>query len=338
MGSTITTGRVAAGVRTRQGRTLYVLFEESYSSNVTPHTPSWCCVGLGYLPAAMQRIFGLASSCEGGMLRRRGRPLTPEGYIATWLEQLANPLTIDHTTVRLDVGDSLYSAIPVARLDDAVSLLQQAGRSAEAAALREDRAVTFDLACDADVALALQGSLGIDPWRIVSTWAVAHRTGARDPALGYVAVGCHAPALEVPTALKLGVDVRLLRGGDGTWRCGGWQYSIVAQHVENLWRAELAFPGHHRKRISAFRAALANAPPAPAGLVVEIDGSGVTEPYYAKKVQKLREQAGAGPGVFQVPLTADKTYDLTTLPKACAQWLLPRQLLVPGVEPDALAL
>ena len=106
MGSTITTRRVAAGVRTLPGRTLFVLFEESYSSNVTPHTPEWCCVGLGYLPAVMRHIFGLASSCEGGMLRRRDGRLTPEGYIATWLEQLANPLILHRTAVRIDAGDS----------------------------------------------------------------------------------------------------------------------------------------------------------------------------------------------------------------------------------------
>ena len=34
MGSTITTGRVAAAIETKQGRKLFVLFEETYSSNV----------------------------------------------------------------------------------------------------------------------------------------------------------------------------------------------------------------------------------------------------------------------------------------------------------------
>lgn len=338
MGSTITTGRVAAGVRTSQGRTLYVLFEESYSSNVSPRTPSWCCMGLGYLPATMRRIFELGSYCEGGMLKRPGGRLTPEGYIASWLEQLANPLVLHRTAVRLDAGDSLYSAIPVARLDDAAGVLQQAGRPAEAATLREDRAVTLDLTCDADAVLALQGGLGIDPWRIVSNWAVAHRTGDRDQALGHNPVPSRVPALEVPAALKLDGHVRLLRDAGGAWRCGGSQWGIVSQHVEGLWRTELAFPGHHRKRISTFRAVLDNAPPAPAGLVVEVDGSGVSEPYHAKKVQTLRDQAGAGPGVFQVPLTADNTYDLSTLPQACTWWLLPRQPPGPGAEQVALAL
>lgn len=337
MGSTITTRRVAAGVRTLEGRTLFVLFEESYSSNVTPHTPEWCCVGLGYLPNVMRRIFELASSCEGGMLRRRDGRLTPEGYIATWLEQLANPLVLHRTAVRLDAGDSYRSAIHVSKLDHAAGFLRDTGLPAQAAALREEKAVTFDLACDADVVLALQARVGIDPWRIVDAQAVAHRTGDRDRMLGYNPVPGRAPSPKVPTALKLGTDVRLLRDAEGTWRCGGWQYSLVAQHVQGLWQAELTFPGH-RKRISAFRNALDRAPPAPAGLVVEIDGSGIVEPYHAKAIQELRRLAGAGPGIFRVPVTADNTYGLTNLPQGCARWLLPGQHPAPSAGQVPLAL
>ena len=325
MGSTITTRRVAAAARTLQGRTLFVLFEQSYSSNVTPHTPEWCCVGLGYLPAVMQRIFELASDCEGGMLRRRDGRLTPEGYIATWLEQLANPLVLHRTRVSLEAGNSFTSAIHVSKLDDAVSFLHGAGEPAKAAALREEMLVTFDLISDAEIVLRLQAHLGIDPWRIVGAHAVEHRTGDRDPALGYDPMPGRAALHDVPAALKLGADVRLLRDAEGTWRCAGWQYSLVARHVRTLWRAELAFPGHYRKQISAFRNALDCAPPAPADLVVEINGSMVTESYQAKKIEALREQYGAGPGTFRIPVTADNTYALTTLQTDCAKWLLAKQ-------------
>ena len=325
MGSTITTKRVAAAARTQQGRTLFVLFEESYSSNVTPHIPEWCCVGLGYLPAVLERIFGLASDCEGGMLRRRDGRLTPEGYIATWLEQLANPLVLHRTGASLEAGDSFTSAIHVSKLDEAVAFLREVGEHAQAAALRQDRLVRFDLVHDAEIVLGLQAHLGIDPWRIVGAHAVAHRTGDRDPALGYDPVRGRPPSQDVPTALKLGTDVRLLRDVEGTWRCAGWQYSLVARHVRTLWRAELACPGHHRKQISAFRNALDRAPPAPADLVVEIDGSKATESYQVKNIEALREQSGAGPGTFHISVTADNTYALTSLQADCAKWLLAKQ-------------
>ena len=322
MGSTITTKRAAAAARTQKGRTLFVLFEESYSSNVTPHIPEWCCVGLGYLPAVMKRIFELASDCEGGMLRRRDGRLTPEGYIATWLEQLANPLVLHRTGTSLEAGDSFTSAIHVSKLDEAVAFLRDAGEPAQAAALRQDRLVRFDLVRDAEIVLGLQARIGIEPWRIVSAHAVAHRTGDRDPALGYDPVPGRAPSQDLPAALKLGTDVRLLRNVEGTWRCAGWQYSLVARHVRTLWQAELACPGHYRKQISAFRNALERAPPAPADLVVEIDGSKVTESYLVKNIEALRQQSGAGPGTFHIPVTADNTYALTSLQADCAKWLL----------------
>ena len=293
-------------------------------------------MGLGYLPAVMQRIFELASDCEGGMLRRRDGRLTPEGYIATWLEQLANPLVLHRTGVSLEVGDSFMSAIHVSKLDDAVAFLAEAGDAAKAATLRRDMLVAFDLVSDAEIVLGLQSRLGIDPWRIVGAHAVVHGTGDRDPALGYDPVPGRAPSQELPAALKLGADVRLLRDGEGTWRCAGWQYSLVARHVRTLWRAELAFPGHYRKQVSAFRNALDRARPAPADLVVEIDGSKVAEPYQAKKIEALREQYGAGPGTFRIPVTADNTYALTTLQADCAKWLLAKQPLAPCTEQVAL--
>ena len=323
MGSTITTARVAAALRTQHGRKLFALFEESYSSNVRPHTPEWCCMGIGYLPATMERIFGLASGCEGGMLRNRSGPLTPEGYIGTWLRELANPLAMRHTDVHLGVGDYFYNAIQRAQLDQAVDFLTAAGLPAQAAALRDKGAATLDMARDTEALLALQAGLAISPWRIVSARGVSHRSGDRDPALGHKPAPGRTPTPDVPTALKLGRDVRLLRDGEGTWRCGGWQYALVGEHIRGLWRAELAGPGHHRKRISAFRDALDRAPPAPAGLMVEIDATSTVETHYLKKIKELREQAGAGPGAFQVPMTADTIYALTNLPQSCARWLLP---------------
>lgn len=338
MGSTITTGRVAAAVRTQDGRTLFVLFEENYSSNTYPQRPEWCCMGLGYLPATMERIFSLASSCEGGMLRNRAGRLTPEGYIGTWLKELANPLVMRRTAVRLDAGDSLYASIPATRLTTAVGLLAEAGRPAQAAELRDTQAVTLDLVRDADALLALQAGLGLDPWRLVNAHVVTHRSGERDRALGHDPAPSRAPALDTPIALRLNADVRLLRGPDGTWHCGGWQYFLVGQHVRNLWQAELACPGQHRKRITAYRNALDRAPEAPPGLMVEIDGTGITDAYYLRKIEELRQQADSKSVCFRVPVTKENEYGLTNLPRNCTRWFLPDDHHTTGAGQIALAL
>ena len=41
MGSTVSTNKLAAAFKTNSGKTMYVLFEETYESNCYPRTPSW---------------------------------------------------------------------------------------------------------------------------------------------------------------------------------------------------------------------------------------------------------------------------------------------------------
>lgn len=295
-------------------------------------------MGLGYLPATMERIFDLASSCEGGMLRNRSGRLTPEGYIGTWLKEFANPLVFQRTQVRFSAGDGFYNAILSTRLDEAVALLAKAERPRQANELHDTQTVTLDLVHDTDAVLTLQAGLGIDPWRLVGAQAVTHRSGERNPALGYNPAPARAQIPLGPTALKLNEHVRLLKGPEDAWRCGGWQYALVGKQVRTLWQAELAYPGHHRGRIATFRDALDRAPPAPAGLVVEIDGTMTDEKFHLRKVEELRQKAGAGDGIFRVPVTADNEYALTTLPEDCAKWFLPNHRPPAVTELAALAL
>ena len=110
---------------------------------------------------------------------------------------------------------------------------------------------------------------------------------------------------------------------------------MVGQHVRDLWRDELACPGHHRKRIATFRSALANAPPAPSGLVVEISGAGVEDGYYRQKIERLRQAAGGG-DPFRVDVTSETEYDLTNLPRASARWLVPGREQTVKTEQAAL--
>lgn len=322
MGSTITTGRVAAAIETQQGRKLFVLFEETYCSNVSPKTPRWCCVGLGYLPETVKRIFELASSCEGGMLKNRSGRMTPEGYIGTWLKELANPLVLRHTEIRVQAGEGFYHAITTARLEEAVDLLARADRPSQANELHDTGLVTLDLARDADAVLTLRTGLKVSPWQLVESHAVSQRHGERNPDLGHAPPSARTPTLDVAVALRVNQDVRLIRDEDGAWRCGGWQYAMVGQHVRDLWQAELACPGHHRKRIAAFRNALETAPQAPDGLVVEVTGTGTDDTYDRQKIEALRLQAGGG-DPFRVTVTSENEYTLTNLPRECAKWLVP---------------
>ncbi len=271
------------------------------------------------------------------MLRNRSGRMTPEGYVETWLKELANPLVLRQTDVYVRAGDGLYHAIPTARLDEAVDLLTRAERPSQANELHDTSFVTLDLARDADAVLALKIGLGVSPWRLIERHAVSQRHGERSPDLGHAPPPVRAPALDGPVALKLNQDVRLIQDEDGAWRCGGWQYAMVGKHVRDLWQAELDCPGHHHRRIAAFRNALEEAPQAAAGLVVEISSAGTEDTYYRQKIEALRQQAGGG-DPFRVTITSENEYGLTNLPRECAQWLVPDRQQVPTRAQAALAI
>ena len=113
MGATVTTGKLAAAFQAPSGQNIYILFEETYEKNCTPHNPHWSCILFGDLSAAVERIFGHASACEGGMLQGRGGSITPEGYIRGWLKELASPVVFPKETVALKIGkQGLCAAIP----------------------------------------------------------------------------------------------------------------------------------------------------------------------------------------------------------------------------------
>lgn len=130
MGATVTTGKLASAFKMPSGQNIYVLFEETYEKNCTPHTPHWNCILFGDLSAAMEHIFRHASACEGGMLQRRGGNLTPEGYIRGWLKELASPLAFPEQTVALKISkDGLYDAISQSAWPEVYERLGTIGRT-----------------------------------------------------------------------------------------------------------------------------------------------------------------------------------------------------------------
>lgn len=102
MSSTHSHGKLIAAVHTSDGPVIYIMFEKVCDSNVYPRTPAWSCCSFGDRSATLREIFYRASACEGGMLTGAGgRRVTPEGYIAGWLKELANPVAIVDTEIVL---------------------------------------------------------------------------------------------------------------------------------------------------------------------------------------------------------------------------------------------
>lgn len=330
MGATVTTSKRAAAFKAPSGQNIYVLFEETYEKNCTPHTPEWDCILYGELSAAMARIFRHASACEGGMLQGRGGAITPEGYIHGWLKELLSPVAFPAEAVALKIGkESLYDPIPANAWPGVSERLATIGRTD----LRERLAAgeTVDIStCDTEIMLPLYGANGIFPaWRVLRH---VPSSTARRSELGYAPVPAKTFTVEVPEVLAIGNDERLLKRADGTWYSAGWAYSIVGSFIHHLWQAEMSEPGSYAKRIKGYREAVNNAPQVcleKAKVVVDCTVM-LDDKFKNRTVAAMRANPGAVPTLngFEIIPTKDLLWSLTQLPQECTSWIIPPEAVV----------
>lgn len=328
MGSTVTTGKLASAFKTRRGQTIYVLFEETYEKNCHPHTPHWSCCHIGPAESALKRIFTHACSCESGMLQGRGGPITPEGYIAGWLKELADPVRIEDRTIALKVGVHLYATVPISKKEEAFAILNDQGRQDIVATLSEGNSAMLSLYEDGELLDKLYGEGPIAAWRAIQGSAPTYAD--RDPALGYAPQRTTASDQKLPAFARLNREDVLVQKADGTWYLGGWAYSVVQRYIMGLWAAELQEPGSYRKRIKAYREAVTSAPPAPRGMQVAVNTSVTLESSYerdcvSKFPAKFPSAVRMTPTGYEVTVTDDARllWELTQLPEEAATWLLP---------------
>lgn len=272
MGSTIFSNNKAFAVRNpKTGEPVYMLYEETYESNVHPHDPNWSCRYIGGIRGAMEIIFNSASVCEGGMLRSRGGHLAPENYIRRWLDALKAPYVMPDRYVTLTAGSDYMHLLRKDRLPalrtalsgnaKATTLLDQIEQTGEAEVRLHE---------NIDAIVAILQAAEVTPWRLVK---VPYDECEMDASLGYAPKKARNFEVEVPEALVVDRDERLLKGPDGHWRAAGWAYSIVGQFVRELWETEMREPGSYRKRIQAYRDAVNNAPPISFPVSVQVDSS-----------------------------------------------------------------
>lgn len=329
MGSTVTTGKLAAAFKASSGKTIYVLFEQTYEKNVRPYVPSWACFFIGEIEQAMERIFLHASSCESGMLQNRNGQITPEGYIGAWLKELAAPAALADKRIGLKVGTGYRVAIPQSGFEEANAILAGVGRQDIIAVLERGENVDLSLHADAEVIVALYGGMHLAPWRIIESYE-RPSGDVRHPELGYQPTKAQEVAISVPTFLKVDRENRLIQSDDGTFHCGGWEYSIVASFIAHAWEAELREPGSYRSRIKAYREAIKAAPQMPSGMRVVVDESVPLESDYDRgDIADFRKQFAVTDTdrgfAIEVTEEEDLLWKLTHLPEACTSWVLPDQ-------------
>ena len=245
MSSTITCGKRATAFKTPDGRTVYVLFESTYESNVFPQHPSCSAIYFGYLPGALRRIFGLGSACEGGGLRNRGGGVKPENYIGAWLRELASPEKMPNASVALVCTESWRSPLSTDHVEPACAILETHNYQEQAEALRNKREAKFQIHDDGVVLSELCDELQLSSWRFINA---PGQNLEKDPSLGYRPT----PGVSVPmpklTVYKADDENRIMKDGTGVFRCAGWQYSAIANFVQDLWIQEKTDPGGHARR------------------------------------------------------------------------------------------
>ena len=251
MGATVTCAKRAAAFAGADGATTYVLFEQTFEKNVHPYRPDWHCLFIGHADAALERIFGRASSCEGGMLVSRHGWITPEGYLTAWLKEMAAPLRMPDQDVRLWTGTTLYAPIPPALSGEIATLLAAHGLVGEADTIRTTGSASLRLHAHSTAINALHGEQRIPAWRLIDDAAMPFGTD-RDARLGLQPSGRRQHEAATPNVLSAGSDLRLLQRADGRWYCAGWSYRIVGAYVCDAWKGGVDDLPRLRARIRAY--------------------------------------------------------------------------------------
>ncbi len=271
MGSTVTCQKAAAAFRSPAGTPIYVLFESTYSKNVTPHTPGWNCCCVGGIEGILKRIFAYAADCEGGLLQTRRGVTSPEAYATDWLRHLAAPSAMPDRTLSLSGGVSYRDAISPDRIADAAMLLASHSLAEASRTLQAGGRAELRLHRDAGAVAALCAAGLVAPYKLIDmAWPPGGP--ASDPGLCYAPARAGQPGPIPPALLKLDDYNLLIQAGDGAWHLAGWAYEVVGRHVRDAWRGELAAPGQYRTSIAALRHATRTAPPVPAGTQALVHG------------------------------------------------------------------
>lgn len=329
MGSTVSTGKMIGAFLGNNDQPCYVMFEQSYEKNCYPHNPTWCARAIGGVETMLQAIFASGSSCEGGMLQGSGgRRIMPETYIAGWLKEMENPVSMADMALELKVSESWSSALTKEHLERLKPTIQALGYEAQVEALEAGESVSVSLHADSHILSALYDGKHMGAWRIIQSCNIP-LYGTRDASLGYNPQKTKVYDVAAPRCMRVSKNNEniLMLNADGSWRCVGWAYSIVGQFVTDLWDAEMREPGSFRNRIKAFREAVSEAPLLPAsGVTVIVDSNVTVEAYKQRSTDSLLKKVAhtrVGSEMhFIVPEDEDLLYSVTHLPVASTKWVI----------------
>lgn len=330
MGSTVSTGKLVGAFKGTHGKPVYVLFERTYESNVHPHTPNWNAQLIGGIEAAMARVFMSASACEGGsLLGGNGRTIQAEGYIASWLKELANPVEMEDSFFELALGTSWTSPIPKGDFERIKTGLEAIGATRILTGLESaNESALASLHTDHEALSVIYDGVHCGAWRIIPAHAVPVH-GHRNEDLGYKPAKAKAYRVDVPRFMKVSdtMNKHLILGEDGKWRClnGGYGYSYLSSFICGLIKAELREPGSYRNRIKAYREAITSASAVPAGTQIIVSDLPNIKEWAQRDIDRIvadTPHSAIKDGVqISVPTDHALLYWATGLPPEHTEWV-----------------
>lgn len=338
MSSTIVTNRLAAVFDHphNRGDRIWVLFEETYESNVYPHTPRWCARSIGRIQGTMQMIFGDAAYCEGGMLRDRRGSISPETYIRRWYRALRHPVEMPPRDIRIR-REELRTRFRMPddptddqRWEDFSERMRVLGREDIPLALDGGTEVILSLHEDIELVLAIYGSSPdrsalLAPWKAFGgEWAPVHSPKSE---VGYYPPGGQIPSPEIPRAYRINLDA-LVMPEEGKWRGAGWDYSAVGSYVRGLWETELRAPGSFEVLIPPFREAIRAAALLPNGSEAVVDLMSCRRPEDVREIValtggRIEQDPKSGKERARLPWSIEASLQLAYLPREATEWHVP---------------
>ena len=253
MSSTIITDKCVAAFQS-DTEIIYLLFIETYDSNVFPQTPRWNCCAIGSYDEVLLYIHLMMSSCEGGTTKYRRGDIKPENLLKTWLKLFQAPVSMPDVSVALDLTVLLKTDHGRTEVEKVCACLTARGLP-ELAEQAMQQPLQLSLHKDAAAITAIFGVNGtLSPWRAVcreDAYTLPDKELA--PAREKLFVGW--PSLEVMKVEDRHYnDFVLVKAEDGCWRSVQAVYSAVQHFISHYgYQMELRSTGSSVQYITRFR-------------------------------------------------------------------------------------
>lgn len=271
MGATVSTD-YAVGVIKGYSEPLYVMWEQTYDKRTHPHTPRWDMVSMETKAGFIQKVFNMASSCEGGMLQGRSGEITPEAYIQRWMNAAKNPLDTGDLTLTLKRGTGFGDTFTTKQVenpawyettremdDENLKWMRDSGYAKYVDRIESGESVVMSASENAKLILGLIAR-GKSLWKMTGG-GLSQPVGIPNPTLAMD----HAPIKGVFSGSKVGVFIQI---EDSYWHWSGdklvfagYQYDLIGRMIRNdLLADEMRQPGSFKKNIKVYRDSIKNSP------------------------------------------------------------------------------